>query len=195
MSGLSRRELLLRLVGRGAAPAARGAAMVARDAEATGVARASAASSCAGTHASGEAEVASSHIPRASSVNDPPPRVAGTFSIDDFYARRPATAAADAVFPVFAVRARAALPTTRVGDDRRPDAAPPRWMPERCLAATSFCSACVEHCPQPGALTLAGGRVWVSAARCDGCGRCVEVCPAPTPALVASSRAGEGGRA
>jgi Pyruvate/2-oxoacid:ferredoxin oxidoreductase delta subunit len=54
-----------------------------------------------------------------------------------------------------------------------------------CLAGQGDgCSACVSHCPVPGAMTVVGGMPMVDAARCTGCRGCLEVCPAPTRAIL-----------
>jgi ferredoxin-type protein NapG len=57
--------------------------------------------------------------------------------------------------------------------------------PLTCLAhQNSPCSACVEHCPVPGALSLVDGRPAVNADACTGCGVCQYVCPAPQNAVL-----------
>lgn len=53
-----------------------------------------------------------------------------------------------------------------------------------CLALTSFCSACLERCPVPGAMRSERGLPWVIADTCTGCGVCQEVCPAPRNAVL-----------
>lgn len=53
-----------------------------------------------------------------------------------------------------------------------------------CLALTSFCRTCLERCPVPGALALAGGMPQVQPAICTGCGVCHDVCPAPRQAVL-----------
>ncbi len=66
-----------------------------------------------------------------------------------------------------------------------PPGGPARILNYLCLAHQgTACSACREHCPMPGAITLLGGRPQVVAALCTGCGACVDVCPAPAPAVV-----------
>jgi MauM/NapG family ferredoxin protein len=53
-----------------------------------------------------------------------------------------------------------------------------------CIAwQGGFCSVCSEHCPQPGALTMEGGRPVIHEDICTGCGVCHHVCPAPTNAI------------
>jgi Na+-translocating ferredoxin:NAD+ oxidoreductase RNF subunit RnfB len=54
----------------------------------------------------------------------------------------------------------------------------------RCLALTSFCAACVERCPVPGAMHVTNGMPSVVPDVCTGCGICHEVCPAPTNAVL-----------
>lgn len=54
----------------------------------------------------------------------------------------------------------------------------------RCIALTSFCAACVERCPVPGAMQLTNGLPSVVPDVCTGCGICHEVCPAPTNAVL-----------
>jgi Fe-S-cluster-containing hydrogenase component 2 len=53
-----------------------------------------------------------------------------------------------------------------------------------CLALTSFCAACVERCPLPGAITRLNGLPQVVPGLCDGCGICRQVCPAPVNAVL-----------
>lgn len=53
-----------------------------------------------------------------------------------------------------------------------------------CLALTSFCAACVERCPEVGAMAVQNGMPQVIAAVCTGCGICQQVCPAPTNAVL-----------
>jgi len=48
----------------------------------------------------------------------------------------------------------------------------------------SPCSACIEHCPVPDALTLRGSVPSVEPALCTGCGLCAYVCPAPDKAIL-----------
>lgn len=57
-----------------------------------------------------------------------------------------------------------------------------------CLALTSFCSACVERCPVPGAMKKERGLPMVVADACTGCGVCQEVCPAPRNAVLIRTR-------
>jgi len=53
-----------------------------------------------------------------------------------------------------------------------------------CIAwQGSFCSVCAERCPEPGALTMEGGRPVIHDDVCTGCGVCHHVCPAPTNAI------------
>jgi Na+-translocating ferredoxin:NAD+ oxidoreductase RNF subunit RnfB len=52
-----------------------------------------------------------------------------------------------------------------------------------CLALTSFCAACVERCPVPGALQVVQGLPQVVPDACTGCRVCFEVCPAPVKAV------------
>lgn len=54
-----------------------------------------------------------------------------------------------------------------------------------CLAYTgSFCSVCIERCPQPGAIERVQGRPRINDQICTGCGVCATVCPAPSAAIV-----------
>jgi Pyruvate/2-oxoacid:ferredoxin oxidoreductase delta subunit len=54
-----------------------------------------------------------------------------------------------------------------------------------CLNAMgSFCSTCIERCPEPGAIVAEGRRVVVVPDRCTGCGLCADVCPAPGNAIL-----------
>jgi len=57
-----------------------------------------------------------------------------------------------------------------------------------CLALTSFCSACVERCPVPGAMKKERGMPMVVADACTGCGLCQEICPAPRNAVLLMPR-------
>lgn len=60
-----------------------------------------------------------------------------------------------------------------------------RLLPHACLASQGMtCSVCHEHCPVPGAITIAAGRPAIDAARCSGCGICRHVCPAPAEAIL-----------
>lgn len=53
-----------------------------------------------------------------------------------------------------------------------------------CLAyQRSFCSSCVERCPEPGAIVKKLGRPEFFEESCTGCGVCVGVCPAPRKAI------------
>jgi Pyruvate/2-oxoacid:ferredoxin oxidoreductase delta subunit len=54
----------------------------------------------------------------------------------------------------------------------------------RCLAwLGSFCSTCIEQCPEPGAMLDGPRGPVVQASSCTGCGRCAELCPAPRCAV------------
>lgn len=57
-----------------------------------------------------------------------------------------------------------------------------------CLALTSFCAACVERCPVPGAMKKERGMPMVVADHCTGCGICQDVCPAPRNAVLLLER-------
>lgn len=48
----------------------------------------------------------------------------------------------------------------------------------------SSCAACVEQCPVPGAIALAGALPAIDERSCTGCGVCLHVCPAPSKAIV-----------
>lgn len=53
-----------------------------------------------------------------------------------------------------------------------------------CLAyQRSFCSSCVERCPEDGAITKNLGRPEFFQDACTGCGICLDVCPAPRKAI------------
>lgn len=53
-----------------------------------------------------------------------------------------------------------------------------------CLAwQGSFCSVCVERCPEPGAIPTEKGKPRVNPDLCTGCGICHDVCPAPKNAV------------
>lgn len=53
-----------------------------------------------------------------------------------------------------------------------------------CLAYQgSFCSVCVERCPEPGAIVSELGKPRVDADICTGCRICHDVCPAPKNAV------------
>ena len=53
-----------------------------------------------------------------------------------------------------------------------------------CIALTSFCSVCIEHCPVPGALISEHLMPMVMPDTCTGCGICHQVCPAPENAVL-----------
>jgi Pyruvate/2-oxoacid:ferredoxin oxidoreductase delta subunit len=54
-----------------------------------------------------------------------------------------------------------------------------------CLSyQKSFCSACYERCPVPGAIEMRQGVPSVVPDACTGCGVCHEVCPAPRNAVL-----------
>lgn len=57
-----------------------------------------------------------------------------------------------------------------------------------CLALTSFCAACVERCPVPGAMEVSRGMPMVNPDLCTGCGICQQVCPAPVNAVLVLPR-------
>ncbi|MGB1131148.1 MAG: 4Fe-4S binding protein [Haloferula sp.] len=53
-----------------------------------------------------------------------------------------------------------------------------------CLAwQGSFCSVCVEQCPEPGAIVTDQGKPRVEPDLCTGCKVCQNVCPAPKNAI------------
>ena len=57
-------------------------------------------------------------------------------------------------------------------------------LPWNCLGSLgSFCSTCVERCPEPGAIELSDATPVVPVDLCTGCGECTFSCPAPAPAL------------
>ena len=64
----------------------------------------------------------------------------------------------------------------------------PSLVPQRCLATTSMCSTCVEHCRVEGAMRMVAGLPQVDAANCTGCGDCLRVCPAPVMAFTLRPR-------
>ncbi len=53
-----------------------------------------------------------------------------------------------------------------------------------CLALESFCSVCIERCPEPGAMNTAQLIPMVVPEICTGCGICQQVCPAPENAVL-----------
>jgi Pyruvate/2-oxoacid:ferredoxin oxidoreductase delta subunit len=58
-----------------------------------------------------------------------------------------------------------------------------------CLAHQgSFCSVCVERCPEPGAIVTEQGKPRIVADLCTGCRICHDVCPAPKKAVFFVSR-------
>ena len=58
-----------------------------------------------------------------------------------------------------------------------------------CLAwQGSFCSVCVERCPEPGAILTEKGKPRVDPDRCTGCRICHDVCPAPKNAVFLVAR-------
>lgn len=80
------------------------------------------------------------------------------------------------------------------GQGRHGEAAPTEAVAviqgRRCIALTSFCAACVERCPVPGAMQVANGMPSVVPDVCTGCGICHAVCPAPTNAVLMLPRRG-----
>lgn len=75
----------------------------------------------------------------------------------------------------------------------RPDSVA-RVLGFACIGGSpSFCSACVEHCPVPGALEPTGRAPRVNPDVCTGCGVCEQVCPAPEKAIHVLPRIGPGG--
>ena len=53
-----------------------------------------------------------------------------------------------------------------------------------CLAHQgSFCSVCVERCPESGAIVTDQGKPHIVADLCTGCRICHDVCPAPKKAV------------
>jgi len=74
-------------------------------------------------------------------------------------------------------------PTKRAGPTDQPARA--FIAKQHCLAwLNSPCTACAEHCPERGAITLDRGRPTVHAEACTGCRLCHEACPAPTNAVM-----------
>jgi len=58
-----------------------------------------------------------------------------------------------------------------------------------CLAwQGSFCSVCVERCPEPGAILTEMGKPRVNPDLCTGCKICHDVCPAPKNAVFLVAR-------
>jgi len=58
-----------------------------------------------------------------------------------------------------------------------------------CLAHQgTFCSVCVEQCPEQGAIETTEGRPRVVADKCTGCRICHDVCPAPGNAIIVLPR-------
>jgi ferredoxin len=58
-----------------------------------------------------------------------------------------------------------------------------------CLAwQGSFCSVCVERCPEPGAILTDKGKPRVNPDLCTGCQLCHDVCPAPKNAVFLVAR-------
>ncbi len=47
----------------------------------------------------------------------------------------------------------------------------------------SPCTVCVEQCPVPGAIALAGSLPVIDERSCTGCGVCLYACPAPGKAI------------
>ncbi len=63
-----------------------------------------------------------------------------------------------------------------------------RIQPAACIAYRgSFCTVCVERCPEPGAITSEYGRPTIVEDLCTGCGECVSRCPAPITAITTHS--------
>jgi len=58
-----------------------------------------------------------------------------------------------------------------------------------CLAwQGSFCSVCVERCPEPGAILTEKGKPRVDPDLCTGCRICHDVCPSPKNAVFLVAR-------
>lgn len=70
-----------------------------------------------------------------------------------------------------------------------PPAAPPVPMVaiiqgRHCLALESYCSVCIERCPEPGAMNTVQMIPMIVPEICTGCGICQQVCPAPENAVL-----------
>ncbi len=95
----------------------------------------------------------------------------------------------------------------RTGFQPVPDIPGPGWKPQLpnsqdgcspplalildrfCLAwQGSFCSVCVERCPEPGAILTEMGKPRVNPELCTGCRICHDVCPAPKNAVFLVAR-------
>jgi Pyruvate/2-oxoacid:ferredoxin oxidoreductase delta subunit len=62
-------------------------------------------------------------------------------------------------------------------------------LESHCLAhQRSFCSVCVERCPERGAVVVTLGKPRIDPARCTGCGLCADACPAPQGGAIAVIR-------
>jgi Pyruvate/2-oxoacid:ferredoxin oxidoreductase delta subunit len=60
-----------------------------------------------------------------------------------------------------------------------------RIQPWACIAHQgTFCTACREQCPVPGAIEVEAGRPRIIESICTGCGVCQQVCPAPENAVL-----------
>ena len=82
---------------------------------------------------------------------------------------------------------KAAVPSVKPDDDT-PQLA--LILDRFCLAwQGSFCSVCVERCPEPGAILTEKGKPRVNPDLCTGCRICHDVCPAPKNAVFFVSRA------
>jgi Na+-translocating ferredoxin:NAD+ oxidoreductase RNF subunit RnfB len=79
-------------------------------------------------------------------------------------------------------------PLQTQGKERAPDTATQAQIAviqgRHCLALTSFCAACFERCPVPGAIERNQGMPMVVPSACTGCGICQQVCPAPINAVL-----------
>lgn len=85
-----------------------------------------------------------------------------------------------------------ACPAGALSRDRPRAIGRAQLLPQDCLAHQgTTCSACVEQCPEPGALRLHAGRPAIDAGACTGCGVCRYVCPAPRNAIVLLPRAAD----